>query len=204
MRVLFLVLSLFAIVGSYNVFASEIVTICHANERENGNSGKPPFEEMSLPPQAVINAHLNHQWGEDIIPQFVYDGVTYGPVGDQAFLANHCTDAVQETPTNTPTPTEKATETPTLTPTDTPTITPTDPTITPTDPVVSPTDTPTATPTTPIFNPPPVTSGGDPVGGVTTFPDTGTGQEDRSSALIWGLLSGAAALMLIRRQMIRI
>jgi hypothetical protein len=131
MRVLLLVAALFAIVGIQHGYAEEKITICHANERENGNSDKPPFEEITIAPQAVIAAHFDHQWGEDVIPQFEYDGVVYGPQGDQSLLDTGCGAA---TPTNTP-------ESPTETPTNTPTTTPTN-TNTPTD-----TDTPTSTPT---------------------------------------------------------
>lgn len=208
MRVLFIVAALFAFVGIQQGYASEKIVICHANERENGNSDKPPFEEIEIAPQAVIATHLNHQWGEDIIPSFTFDGVVYGPQGDQSLLATHCavevstpTETPTSTPTETATATETATETATSTPTEIATETPTATGTVPTD--STPVDnTPTAT--TPALLPPPATSSGGET--VTTFPNTGSGpedvlqDEDAMSVLIVAVLLATAVGFLVGRR----
>jgi len=220
MRVILLLIACLAIVGTHSAAAADKITFCHANERENGNSDKPPFEELELPAAAIANGHLDHQWGEDIYPQFVYDGVTYGPQGDQTYLAAHC-GAATATPTSTstltPTPTERATETSTATPTatseatftPTPTTTVTDPTATPTtEPTTTVTISPTATasPTSPTTLPPPAEiTPTERTIRVTQMPDTGAGNtRDTNTTLLWQLgiillLIGGSARMIVTR-----
>ena len=64
------------------------ITICHANEGQGQQNS--PYVPKTIPKAAVVNGHLDHQWGEDIIPEFIYNGMTYGPQGDQSLLRTNC------------------------------------------------------------------------------------------------------------------
>lgn len=199
MRVLFIVAALFAIVGIQHGYAADKIVICHANERENGNSDKPPFEEIEIAPQAVIAAHLFHQWGEDVIPQFEFDGVVYGPQGDQSLLTSHCDVPTfpTETPTNTP-----ITETPTATIEETPTETATVG-ITPT--MSGTADIPTETVTATEATSPTATATEEDVVRAVSFPNTGAGpqQEPFPTNALWGI-PAIFLLAALSRYLIRI
>ncbi len=59
------------------------LTICHATESDEKN----PYNRITIPYQAVLNTHYGkHQWGEDIIPEFTYQGKTYPARGDVSLL----------------------------------------------------------------------------------------------------------------------
>lgn len=130
-----------------------------------------------------------------------------GPFEHGLSFVAFCGDA---TPTPTNTPTEVITETPTNTPTET--ITPTEtntPTTTPTESggTEEPTETvevPTSTPTIPVNLPPPATEEGDPVGGVTTLPDTGAGvasvHYEKPSLLVIILIIAIAVAVVVWRR----
>jgi hypothetical protein len=114
-----LMLSVFsAAVSAQSDAAGYHVTICHRT-----GSATNPYVVISPDVEGVINGHLDHDQtgnglGGDIIPVFVYHGVTYsknlginiGGVSGAAILANGC-----NVPSRTPTPT------PTITPSRTPT-----------------------------------------------------------------------------------
>lgn len=80
---------------------AEKITICHAT-----GSATNPFVNETIAAQAVVAAHIEHQHGEDIIPEFTHDGVTYSQNLDAdglALLANGCV-----APTTSPSPTSTA------------------------------------------------------------------------------------------------
>ncbi|MGH3703073.1 MAG: hypothetical protein ACRDT9_00450 [Agromyces sp.] len=58
------------------------LTICHATESDVKN----PYNRITIAISAVVNGHLKHQWGEDIIPAFSYKGKQYAAQGDQSLL----------------------------------------------------------------------------------------------------------------------
>ena len=57
------------------------LTICHAT-----GSGSNPYVSETIARSAVVNAHIEHQHREDIIPAFTDKGVDYSGQGDQARL----------------------------------------------------------------------------------------------------------------------
>ena len=129
-----LLLSLFGTVSAGG--GNEKHTICHAT-----GSATNPFEQITIAPQAVISAHIEHQDTEDIIPPFTYDGVSYSQNWDaegQAIYNNGCV-----VPQPTVAPTEAP---PTAIPTAVPTEVPTE-VVTP-EPTAEPTQEPTVEPTT--------------------------------------------------------
>ena len=79
------------------------ITICHATESDVVN----PYVEITIAPQAVIAAHIAHQHGEDIIPVFTYNEVTYSQNLDAegiALLANGCEEPGSSSSTTTAPP----------------------------------------------------------------------------------------------------
>lgn len=78
------------------------ITICHATA-----SATNPFVNETIAAQAVVAGHIEHQHGEDIIPEFTHEGVTYSQNLDAeglALLANGCVaPATSPTPTSTST-----------------------------------------------------------------------------------------------------
>lgn len=77
----------------------EKITICHATASETN-----PYVSITIAPQAVVNAHIEHQHGEDIIPLFTYNDVQYSQNLDAAglaLLANDCEAPGEETSTST-------------------------------------------------------------------------------------------------------
>lgn len=123
------------------------VTICHRT-----GSATNPYIQISPDVEGVVNGHMDHNQignglGGDIIPVFVFEGITYSKNLDFDFghgvtgaevLANGCVIPEHHTPT--PTPSMSCTPTPTPSPS--PSCTPTPP-ITP-----SPTPVPVPEPTT--------------------------------------------------------
>jgi hypothetical protein len=57
------------------------LTICHAT-----SSGSNPYVIETIARSAVVNAHIEHQHREDIIPAFTHKGVDYPAQGDQSRL----------------------------------------------------------------------------------------------------------------------
>jgi hypothetical protein len=95
--------------------ADHRVTICHATGSESN-----PYVVNTPAKAGVVNAHIDHQHDEDIIPPFEYQGQTYEQNWDAEGQAIHeagCT-IVTSTPTTTaPTTTTPAEGTKTTTPT---------------------------------------------------------------------------------------
>lgn len=69
-----------------------MITICHATGSES-----KPYEIITVAAAAVVAGHLglDHQNGEDIIPQFVYGGESFGPQGDPSWIGNNCQPPTQ-------------------------------------------------------------------------------------------------------------
>jgi len=112
--------------------AGDKVTICHATGSETN-----PYVLISPSAIGVKAGHIDHQHGEDIIPQFTITSGphagTYGPQGDQSILANGCvvpspspspTESPSPTPTETPSPTPTPSESPKPSPSESPSPTP--------------------------------------------------------------------------------
>lgn len=81
-------LAFVAIATPANAVAPAMVTICHATASETN-----PYVSITIAPQAVIAAHIDHQDDEDVIPEFTYANVTYSQNLDAAglaLLANDC------------------------------------------------------------------------------------------------------------------
>ncbi|MGW9630869.1 hypothetical protein ACWGST_09200 [Agromyces sp. NPDC055520] len=74
------------------------LTICHATESDVKN----PYNRITIALAAVVNGHLEHQWGEDIIPAFTYKGESYAAQGDQSLLQYE--DCVKPEPKKIPVP----------------------------------------------------------------------------------------------------
>jgi hypothetical protein len=91
---------------------SHKVTICHAT-----NSATNPYVAITVDVSSAGEAqglHGHREHSDDVIPTFVYDGVTYPGQGDQSILANGCngsqTTSTESTTTeSTTTPTESTT-----------------------------------------------------------------------------------------------
>jgi hypothetical protein len=71
-------------------------TICHAT-----GSSKNPFVVITPSVSGVFHGHIGHQGDEDIVPPFVYKGVTYSQNWDaegQALFAANCAAPASATP----------------------------------------------------------------------------------------------------------
>jgi hypothetical protein len=67
------------------------VTICHAT-----HSATNPYVEITVDVSSAGEAQILHghrEHSDDVIPTFVYEGVTYPGQGDQSILANGCNDS---------------------------------------------------------------------------------------------------------------
>ena len=64
------------------------VSICHATA-----SASNPFVLIHPAAAGIVNGHLGHQDGADVVPPFTYKGITYSQNWDapgQALFANGC------------------------------------------------------------------------------------------------------------------
>lgn len=152
------------------------LTICHAT-----GSTTHPYEVITIAKPAVISGHLGmeHQGGEDIIPDFSFNGQSYEGQGDQSTLANNCIP-VTSTVTATATETETATATATVTVTPTATTVPGQPTDVPGKPTNVP------------AQPKPTKE----AAGVSTLPSTGSGGSSSGGGQAAILLTAATAVIL--------
>ena len=76
--------------------ASNQVAICHAT-----GSATNPYVLIHPAAAGVVNGHLGHQDARDVIPPFVYKGVTYSQnwtAAGQALSANGCNGALVTPP----------------------------------------------------------------------------------------------------------
>jgi len=72
--------------------ASNQVSICHAT-----GSASNPYVLIHPAAAGVVNGHLGHQDGRDVVAPFVYKGVTYSQNWDAAgqdLMANGCVPVV--------------------------------------------------------------------------------------------------------------
>lgn len=98
------------------------VTLCHATASESN-----PFVIITTDSAGAFNGHLggDHQDGEDIIPPFEWEGVTYSQNWDeegQAIFNNGCEPVEEEPPGEEEPPTEPPVVPPVTPPTVVPTV----------------------------------------------------------------------------------
>jgi hypothetical protein len=84
---------------------SHKVTICHATHSATNPYVAITVDVSSAGEAQILHGHREHS--DDVIPTFVYDGVTYPGQGDQSILANGCivsqTTSTESTTTETTT-----------------------------------------------------------------------------------------------------
>ncbi|MEA2498332.1 MAG: hypothetical protein QOH26_737 [Actinomycetota bacterium] len=99
------------------IVEDEKVTLCHAT-----GSTTNPFVKITIAAPAAVNAHIEHQHGEDIIPPFEYKGQTYSQnwtaEGQALYATEDCQldDEIVEVPTTTTIPITDNPPTPTTVP----------------------------------------------------------------------------------------
>jgi hypothetical protein len=135
---------------------SHKVTICHATHSATNPYVAITVDVSSAGEAQILHGHREHS--DDVIPTFVYDGVTYSGQGDQSILANGCnvsqtTSTESATTETTTTPTDSTTASTESTTTDqTTTVVTTEETTTTQNTTTSTQNTTTTTQTLPAFS----------------------------------------------------
>jgi len=99
---------------------SHKVTICHAT-----HSATNPYVAITVDVSSAGEAqslHGHREHSDDVIPTFVYDGVTYPGQGDQSILANGCEGSQTTSTESTTTETESTTTETTTAPSESTTV----------------------------------------------------------------------------------
>lgn len=86
---------------------SHKVTICHATHSATNPYVAITVDVSSAGEAQILHGHREHS--DDVIPTFVYDGVTYPGQGDQSILANGCNGSQTTSTESTTASTESTT-----------------------------------------------------------------------------------------------